>query len=221
MKYCTKCGHNLIDNARFCNACGAPAQVSAAENVNPENPYANVAANTAPNAYAQPAPTYTNEPKTEEQLRAEEQAVLDKYSLGLKHERLCWKIFGIVFTILSAFYILFGLFFGAVTATLAIEGGEFAAVAPAMLMYIFAGLMYLPIAIINFSMKKKLENYREKLYTDCTDGINHYSVGSIVFAAFFNNIALIFIIIYFIQTKSDKSVIDRIKANQDSYNSQQ
>lgn len=216
MKYCTKCGHELIDEARFCNACGAPAMVSA-QTVNSENPYA-----SAQPAYeAKPAPvTYTEKPKTEEELLAEEQALLDKFSLGLKHERLCWKVSGIVFTVMSAFFVFFGLIFGIATAgTINYSEGAYAFLS-FCITYSMMGLMYLPIAIINMIMKKKIEDYRAKLYTDCRDGIGHYSVGSIVFAAFFNTIALVFIIIYFIQAKNNSAVIERIKARQDSYNSQ-
>lgn len=217
MKYCTKCGYKLAQEARFCNACGAPVEVTQAQPTTPENPYAG----TQPVYKVQPAPTFANEPKTEEQLRAEEQAVLDKYSLGLKHERLAWKISGIFFLIGSIFFIVLGLIFGiAAIGAYDLDSEDFAAFISVFATYMLIGvLIYLPIAIINLIMKNKLENYRNKLYTDCKDGIGHFSVGSIVFAAFFNTIALVFIIIYFIQTKTDKSVIDRIKANQDSYNS--
>ena len=91
-----------------------------------------------------------------------------------------------------------------------------------MAIFYFAfALIYLPAIIINLSMKKKLETYRTKLYTDCKDGIGHFSVGSIVFCAFFNGVALVFNIVYFIQAKNNAAVIERIKARQEAYNSQQ
>lgn len=219
MKYCTKCGYKLTDEARFCNACGAEvAETIKAEAVS-ENPYVS---NAQPVYEAKPAPACTEAPKSDDELRAEEQALLDKFSLGLKHERLAWKISGIVWTVMSAFFIVFGCFFALIVGIAAASAeSELFALLPAVMMYSVMGLMYLPVAIINLSMKNKLESYRAKLYTDCKDGIGHFSVGSIVFCAFFNGIALIFNIVYFIQAKNNAAVIERIKARQDEYNSKQ
>ena len=221
MKYCTKCGYQLIDEARFCNACGAPAEPQTQKaSFESENPYASEA-----NTYSAPqytASQYTNEPKSEEELRAEEQALLDKFSIGLKHERMAWKFTGIFYLVGTIFFTVFGLIFGiAAIGASGLLGEELAAFATIFSMYIFMGIgIYLPVTIINFSMKNKLEKYREKLYTDCRDGIGHFSVGSIVFCAFFNGVALVFNIVYFIQAKRNSAVIERIKAQQDSYNSQ-
>ena len=32
MKYCTNCGAQLPDDAKFCTSCGSPQEVSASEN---------------------------------------------------------------------------------------------------------------------------------------------------------------------------------------------
>ncbi|MBR3988150.1 MAG: hypothetical protein IKK10_02480 [Clostridia bacterium] len=195
MKYCFKCGNALIEDAKFCNTCGQAT----------ENPYTKVEA-----------------PKTENELRAEEQALLDKFSLGLKHERLAWKIYGIVWIIITAYIIALGLIIGIfVGAAATATGGESFVALPFIMMYSLMGFLFLPIGIINLSMKNKVETYRAKLYSDCKDGIGHFSVGSIVFCAFFNEIALIFNIVYFIQAKNNAAVIERIKARQNEYNSQQ
>lgn len=218
MKYCTKCGNSLVEGARFCNSCGAPAEVNTAQAVDSENPYANA----QPVFEVQSAPVYTSEPKTDDELRAEEQALLDKFSIGLKHERMAWKFAGIFFLIANIFIAVGALFIGICAIAMDDYSGEVAFVYSTMAsMYFIMAIMYLPITIINLVMKKKLEVYREKLYTDCRDGIGHYSVGSIVFAAFFNTIAMVFIIVYFVQAKNNANVIERIKARQDSYNSQQ
>lgn len=215
MKYCKKCGKELVENARFCNACGAPVEFAPTTD---ENPYAN----EAPVYKTQPVNVKTEAPKSDEELRAEEQALLDKFSLGLKHERLAWKITGVVWVAISAFYSFFGLVLSLLMgAAIAAEGGEFLAFIPVAIIYTFMGAMFLPIAIINLSMNKKLVNYRAKLYTDCQDGIGHFSVGSIVFCAFFNGVALVFNIVYFIIAKNNTAVIERIKARQNEYNSQQ
>lgn len=205
MKYCLKCGNALVEGAKFCNACGEAVEVYDTVNTSTENPY-----------------TKAEAPKTDDELRAEEQALLDKFSTALKHERLAWKIYGIVWVIITAYMIAFGLIMGIFAgAAAAATGGEAIVAALFFMMYLFIGLMFLPIAIINLSMKNKLEKYREKLYTDCKDGIGHFSVGSIVFCAFFNGVALVFNIVYFIIAKNNAAVIERIKARQESYNSQQ
>lgn len=205
MKYCLNCGNTLVEGAKFCNACGEAVEVSDAVNTSTENPY------TKPEA-----------PKTDDELRAEEQALLDKFSIALKHERLAWKIYGIVWVIITAYMIAFGLIMGIFAgAAAAATGGEAIVASLFFIMYLFIGLMFLPVAIINLSMKNKLEKYREKLYTDCKDGIGHFSVGSIVFCAFFNGVALVFNIVYFIIAKNNAAVIERIRSRQESYNSQQ
>ncbi len=218
MKYCTKCGCHLVDEARFCNACGKPVEVMSARPVASENPYASEKVSASAQYIAQ---SESSETKTEEDLRAEEQALLDRFSIGLKHERMAWKFVGIFYLIGAVFFIAAGLFLG--IATLAVGNvhlEEYGIFFAGFFMYVFMGLMYLPVAIINLVMKNKLEMYRAKLYTDCQDGIGHFSVGSIIFCAFFNGVALVFNIVYFIQAKNNAAVIERIKLNQESYNSQ-
>lgn len=222
MKYCTKCGYQLPDEAKFCNACGASAEAVNHTQSEPENPYASQVTPATEQANIQSVNSHTEAPKTDEELLAEEQALLNKFSIALKHERLAWKIYGIVLVIITAYIIAFGLIMGIFTgAAAAATGGEAFVASLFFLMYLFMGLMFLPIAIINLSMKNKLEKYRAKLYTDCTDGIGHFSVGSIVFCAFFNGVALVFNIVYFIIAKNNAAVIERIKARQKEYNSQQ
>lgn len=87
--------------------------------------------------------------------------------------------------------------------------------------YGILGFVFLPIAIVNLVMAKKVGKYRNKVYTDCTDAVNHAtSVGSIVLAAFFSEYALIAIIINFILTKRDKAKFEKIAATQAQYNAQ-
>ncbi len=204
MKYCTKCGKELVEGARFCNACGA----SVATPSSSENPYANHTQSDYASNSSTAQQAYTAE-KSDEQLRAEEQALLDQFNLGLKHERLAWKIMAIVYAAVMGVYFFIAVIFACVSLGLL----------PAVVLFCLYGVFFLPCAVINFYMCNRLTEYRNKLYTDCTDGIGHYSVGSIVFSAFFNNIALIFIIIYFIKAKCNTNVIERIKARQDKYNS--
>lgn len=216
MKYCTKCGYELVNEARFCNACGA--EVVKTEAVS-ENPYAG---NTQPVYQVQPAPVCSEAPKSDDEQRAEEQKLLDKFSIGLKHERMAWKFTGIFYLVYTIFIAFCGLIMGVCGIGIDDYSGEAAFIYTMMAnMYFVAALFLLPITIINFSMAKKLAGYRAKLYTDCKDGIGHFSVGSIVFCAFFNGVALVFNIVYFIQAKNNAAVIERIKARQEEYNSRQ
>ena len=62
-----------------------------------------------------------------------------------------------------------------------------------------------------FSTKKKADEYREDLEHDPKPVIKRCgSVGLIVLAAFFNNLALVFIIINFVRTKTCRHIIDKL-----------
>ena len=255
MKFCTKCGHQMQDTDMFCNQCG-----NAANSYNAQTTYAQTT-QTAEPQYTQtppPAPCYTQAPVADP---AKEQACLDRLSTGLKHERLCFKIGGIVLLISAIIILVAGIIMTAVGAYAVDEvdsydyygnyyynyndfsdffydyydydynynyynsdAEEAAAVSILVvgIMFIVYGVLFLPIAIVNMVLKGKVGKYRDKLYTDCTDGVKHAgSVGTIVLAAFFNTIALIFIIINFVFVKNNRETFERIKANQANYNSQQ
>lgn len=233
MKTCTKCGQSIPENAKFCSYCGEVVEeVKTAENEN-------TAYYAVPEAQA-PAGN-----------REEEQKHLDSLSNRLKWERLAWKISGIVVLVCTIFFLLIGtigtIAGGAVIADNAsysyeyydgeyyydedygtysdnVDGEDFFAVFGLAygLVYGILGIVFLPIAIVNLVMAKKVGNYRAKIYTDCSDAVNHAtSIGSIVLGALFNEYALIAIIINFILTKKNKAVFDRIQANQSAYNNAQ
>lgn len=167
------------------------------------------------NACGAPADTV----KTEAELIAEEQAVLNRIGRVLKYERLAWKISGI-FSIIAAAYFLMGAFLIPICGMDAYSPAtahEFVAIT---VLFLFCVLCILPIIIVNFTMTKKLGKYRAKLFTDCNDGISHCGVGSIILAALFNEVALVFAIINFVQVKSNAAVIERIKTRQAQFNSQ-
>lgn len=233
MKTCTKCGQNIPDNAKFCSFCGAVTE--------------DVKTTQESTTYYEAPVTQAPAPD-----RAEEQKCLDGLSSRLKWERTAWKISGIVFLICAIVFLLIGLIGtvagGALIADNAsysydyydgeyyfdddygyysdnVDGEDFVAVFGLSfgVTYGFMGLAaFLPLAIVNLVMAKKVGKYREKLYTDCTDGYNHAtSVGSIVLGALFNEIALVFIIINFVLTKNKGAEFDRIKATQAQYNTMQ
>ncbi len=128
-----------------------------------------------------------------------QQALLDNIYLRLKHERLCWKIFGFVWLGYAALFTIIGFF------------------APVVFLYV--ALMYVPLGIINFKMIGKVDYYMNTLYTDCEPVVKRCSsVGMIVFGALFNTVAMIFIIINFVNVKSNADTLREIKYNQDTYN---
>lgn len=254
MKYCTKCGHQMQDTDMFCNQCGNPA--------NPYNAQTNEAENTQTTQNTEPQYTQATTPQYAQAPAAaplSEQACLDKLATGLKHERLCFKIVGIVSLVLAAIMLVSGIIMTVAGAYTAGEINDYnhysdyiydlddffsdfddddfysynyyyntyaedeaAALMVVGILFIVYGVVFLPIAIVNLVIKSKVGKYRDKLYTDCTDGVKHASsVGTIVLGAIFNSIALIFIIINFIFMKRNRETFERIKANQADYNSQQ
>lgn len=236
MKNCTKCGQAIPDNAKFCTYCGEVAEEAQTSYTSPEqeNTYYSVPHEQTPQGQ-----------------REDEQKCLDSLSTRLGWERRAWKIVGIVFLILAIFFAVFGSVFlvagGAVIADNAsysydyyddgyyydddygyysdnIDGEDFVGAFGLSfgMTYAVVGLIvYLPIAIVNFVMAKKVGKYKAKIYTDCTDAVDHAgSVGSIVLGALFNSIALVFIIINFVLVKNDKAKLERIKQTQAAYNAQ-
>ena len=254
MKYCTKCGHQMQDTDMFCNQCGNPA--------NPYNAQTNETVNTQTTQNTEPQYTQATTPQYAQAPAAaplSEQACLDKLATGLKHERLCFKIVGIVSLVLAAIMLVSGIIMTVAGAYTAGEINDYnhysdyiydlddffsdfddddfysynyyyntyaedeaAALMVVGILFIVYGVVFLPVAIVNLVIKSKVGKYRDKLYTDCTDGVKHASsVGTIVLGAIFNSIALIFIIINFIFMKRNRETFERIKANQADYNSQQ
>ena len=237
MKYCSKCGQTIPDNAKFCSHCGEVIKTS--EPAQESTTY-----------YQSPAPVETSKTYT----REDEQKHLDSLSNRLKWERIAWKVPGVIFLVLAIIYIAVSSIFGIIGLAVIVDNSQvnvesyyfdeyedndgyyyyndydtdtadagFAFVGFYIwLLYFILGSMFLGIAIVNLVMAKKVKKYRDKLYTDCTDAVKHAtSVGSIVLSAIFNNYAVIAVIINFILTKNNKEVFDRIQANQSAYNNAQ
>ncbi len=169
MKYCTNCGVQMADDARFCVNCGAQVSGSAVM----------------------------------------DKACLDQFYQFLKWERLSWKIFGIVWLVLSIVLAACGLI---IMVSGAMTGYSYRLdMAVIGIIYLMLGLLYLPIAIVNKVMVKKTHDCMKMLYIEPKTVLARCgSVGMIVLAAFFNNVALIFIIINFVRTKTNKEAIDRL-----------
>ena len=140
---------------------------------------------------------------------AEEREFINGLHRFLKYERISWKVTGIVFLVLAAIYVFFGFIFA--VAGLA---SEEVAITGAGIIYMFTcGITFVPLAVINLVMVSKTQKYMTMIEqgTDIGTAITRAgSVGMIVFAAFFNEIALIFIIINFVRVKCNQQVIARI-----------
>lgn len=126
----------------------------------------------------------------------------------LNYERLAWKIQGIILLVLGCFFLAMGMLF------LVVACGAYGNALAASLflmgyMLVFA-MIFLPVAIVNLVMAKKASGYMYKVYCDPAAAMARCgSVGTIILAAFFNEFALIFVIINFVRTKTNRKVIDR------------
>lgn len=142
-------------------------------------------------------------------VSAPDSSLLERFYQFLKWERLSWKIFGIVWLVLSIVLSVCGLI---IIVSAAMTGYSYRVDMGIIgCFYLFLGLLYLPIAIVNKVMEKKTSAYMQQLFTDPKPVLARCgSVGMIVLAACFNNVALIFIIINFIRTKTNKAAIDQL-----------
>lgn len=220
----------VVEEAPVCETSEPVADVVSEEEIMNDNVYASVVAEPvmesepvsapeadAPQAESQnvcdesvQAPVYApavpvssqNTADAPTSTKEEQQALLDNIYARLRNERLCWKIFGFVWMGYAIFFGLFGLI-------LLSENPAF----------LVMPIMYIPLSVISFKMIGKVDYYMKTLYTDCAPVVKRCSsVGMIVFGAIFNTIAMIFIIINFVNVTSNKKVLQDIKHNQDAYN---
>ena len=194
MKYCIKCGNELNDDARFCVSCGTAVVQEAA----PEEE------------------TYVA--NDDAVLIQEEKECLDNFYRFFKYERLAWKIMGIVILIISLIFIGFGFLAFLIGAATGEEMGiAFAAGFGGI--YVLYGLIFLPIAIINLKMVGKAEYYMDIIYRDARPAIKRCNaVGMIVLGAFFNTIAMAFIIVNFVLAKTKAPILQRVVERQQAAN---
>lgn len=148
--------------------------------------------------YAIPAASQSDT-YTAASTKEEQQACLDNIYARLKNERLCWKIFGFALMGYAVLFSILGIF--------------------QPILFLYVALLYLPVSIISFKMIAKVDFYMNSLYTDCEETVKRCSsVGMIVFGALFNTVAMIFIIINFVNVKNNEKILKEIKYNQDVYN---
>ena len=150
-------------------------------------------------------------PVAKEYTLAEEKESLDNFARFFKYERLAWKIEGIVMLVISCLFAGLGFIF--FMATIAEE--FFAGVGAIYMLY---GLLFLPVAIVNLKMVSRAEHYMNIVYTDAAAVEERAgNVGMIVLAAFFNSIALVFIIMNFVRSKTEKDVLKSAQRRQEEF----
>ena len=155
--------------------------------------------------------THCGAPMNSDVAIAKEKECLDNFYRFFKYERLAWKIPGIVMAVICAVIGFLGLVF----FIAGVSEPFFAAFGGMMLFYL---ALFLPIAIVNSKTVSKAEYYMDTLYNDVAPMRKRAeSVGMIVLAALFNEIALIFIIINFVRAKTSKEILNRIELRQQSY----
>lgn len=210
MSFCTHCGKEIIEGAKFCANCGTAAVQEEAPVV--EQPVVE----QPPVVHTVPAQSFAAT-ISEEELIKEEQEFLDTTHRLLRWERKAWSICGKVFFILG---IIFASIFGFVAFISLIEtidGDPYAAagISFGLVYAIMFGGMFLAIGIIGRKVADKMPIYLDSLYTDFTVTLNRSgNVGMLVFSIFFGEVALVFFLINFIRIKAGSKVINRILTRQ-------
>ena len=122
---------------------------------------------------------------------------------NLRHERKCWSIAGGVHIGIVILFAVMGL----LLLVAGIVGSDPTVLGGALELLIYA-LLLAPVAAVNLIMKRKLDGYIEQVETNPVPAKERAkSIGMIVLAAFFNEIAMIFIILNFVHVKSNGHLI--------------
>ena len=188
MRYCVKCGKEIVEGAAFCAACGAPVEVQ---------PVALVAA-----------------PSFEDALVREEREFLENTYNLLRWELKAWSIASKVFIIVGIVYAAFFTMFSFIGA---IGGGEVGAAFTVIGFFyaILFGGMFVALGIVNKKAAEKLPLYINTVYTDISVAYNRCgNIGMLIFSVLLGAVSAIFFVINFVRMKTNRAVIERIMRNQ-------
>ena len=203
--FCQKCGSPVEDGVKFCPNCGNPTDDKA--------------------TYVQSTPTGAKNDPRDPALQDECMRSLYNH---LRHEKTAWKVCGIVLTVTCALLIFIGIVMTVSGIGSAVNNEHYrcdyqlsyadsadiyaiGAVSGGVVLLIY-GFLFAPVAVIDLIMIGKTQRYIDSLYKDCGEAVTRCgSVGMIVFGAFFNTIALIFIIINFVKVKSRRAVFEEVR----------
>ena len=191
MKYCPKCGVLNDDNARFCCECGNVFD------------------------FVQTDPVMTSGYSTG--YTAEEQQVIDGIKRNFRREKTAYKLVGLIGVIIMSISCVLIILAGIAGMADAEQGT--AVIAASLITYaVTLAFTTLPVFIINLVASGKLNNYISTADRDIEmSRARAGSIGMIVFAAIFNDIALIFVILNFIYVKRHRDIIESIKQKQRGY----
>lgn len=194
MRYCTKCGHEIAEDAAFCGGCGA---------------------SVVPEAIAL---TPVETPARNEALEREEQEFLQNTHQLLCWERKAWSIASKAFTITG---IVFAALFGLVTfiGMIAALDGEVYGAGIMMVMGItyavFCGGMFIALGIVSKKACEKMSQYIDTVYTDFSLTYNRSgNIGMLIFNALLGVMSPVFFIINFARIKACGATIERILKKQ-------
>lgn len=123
---------------------------------------------------------------------------------NLRHERKCWSICGGVYLGITITFAVLGL----LLLFAGIAGSEAEGLLGGALELLLYALLIAPVTVVNLIMKRKLDGYIEQIETDPSPAKERAkSIGMIVLAGIFNEIAMIFIILNFVHVKSNGHLI--------------
>lgn len=186
MRYCTKCGQEIIEGAAFCVSCGAP--------VAKEAPASNARQNQEEQEFLE---------NTHRLLVWERTA----WSIASK----AFLISGIAFAALFTLCFLIGI--AAVVDGESLGGGL--AMSLGLTYAIIFGGMFITFGIISKKACEKLPQYIDTVYTDFSLTYNRCNnIGMLVFTALFGVVSPVFFIINFIRMKANRGLIERIMRSQ-------
>ncbi len=188
MRYCVKCGKEIVEGAAFCTECGAPLEKEISV------------------ALAQSG-------AFNEENDREEREFLENTHRLLRWELKAWSIaskFWIIFGIIyAAFFLLYTLIGIIISVEEQFLGGFF--IGFGFIMALFLGGSFIGIGVVNKKAAEKLPQYINTVYTDLSISYKRCgSVGMLVFNAIFGVVSPIFFIINFVRMKTNRKLIEKI-----------
>ena len=150
--------------------------------------------------------------------------VLSTMERFLRYERTAWKVggivllvFGILFAVLGIVMFVMGIVYGGMAKTDLQAPIAFGSIFAGSMYFTMALTVFIPEAVINLIMVNKVKYYLDTMYTDVSIARKRCtSVGMIIFGALFNTVAMAFIIVNFVKTRTRSAAFDRIEARQKS-----
>ncbi|MBQ6819222.1 MAG: zinc ribbon domain-containing protein [Clostridia bacterium] len=189
MSYCRNCGSAIGEQDRFCPTCGVEAPVAVpVQDVPCTDPVAD-----------------------------QTQQALTLMQRMFKYERLAWKIGGIIYTVLGAFWGIYVLLFGVLgVAAMFDEPGMGGVLFVYAWLFVIYVLLFVSVGVFNLMMVKRAHRYMTEMTNNLRPAlVRAGAVGMIVLSALFNNIAMIFIIINFVNARSNRVVLEQVAAKQE------